>query len=114
MKQKIPCNMEDVFLDGICAPDKNDELHPVIVMLDSQKVMDFIYEKEPGFIPNTDKIDRILDELEDGDLRVPIFIFNNDILTVADGRHRSAVIHADGMPMIPFVAAQHPRDPKLR
>jgi len=34
-------------------------------------------------------------------------LFNNDILTVADGRHRSSVIHADKMPMIPFVAAQH-------
>jgi len=79
---------------------------PVIVILDSQKLSEFLQYDALPFEPSTNRLAKINGIANDGWLELPIIVYNGIATSFFDGRHRTTSLAAAGITTIPFLTAE--------
>jgi len=79
---------------------------PVIVILDSQKLSNFLRDDEFPFEPNANRLAKTSGITISGWLELPIIVHNGVTPFFYDGRHRTTSLAAAGVATIPFLTAE--------
>lgn len=78
---------------------------PVIVILDSQKLSNFLQIGPFPFEPNANRLAKTNSIATGGWLELPIIVYNGAAISFIDGRHRTTSLTAAGIATIPFLTA---------
>lgn len=89
-------------------------IKPVIVILDTYKLMHFLFVSETNFVPGEGRVENIEDCLSNGNaLVLPIIFHNGKKANYVDGRHRTNALANRRLKTIPFLTAEAMKDALL-